>query len=227
MKTWIVLIAVLWAGTGWADSPVCSDTATARQCITTLDDGSTIVTDSSWGLWSGSESTEATLPQYTAAGALKITKESLDALLKDNPDASLKVAVYEYDEHREVWDRARPAPCLDRMESAMRAMERYREREDAWATISDATSTITWNGPFTPAPMPMCCDYPLQTEPPPPPPTLEEKIEALEQETTRKIRAMKQAAAEAEEARGQRIVNDAHRKWAYQEWDAVKRECWK
>lgn len=117
--------------------------------------------------------------------------------------------------------------CEQRMETAMRAMERYRERDDAWVTISDATSTITWDGPFTPAPMPMCCDYPLQIDPPPPPPTLEEKIEALEQETTRKIRAMKKAAAEAEEARGQRIVNDAHRKWAYQEWDAVKRECWR
>lgn len=115
--------------------------------------------------------------------------------------------------------------CEQRMEAAMRAMERYRERKDSWVTIGDATSTITWPGYITPVPMPACCDDLLHVEMPPP--TLEEKIEALEQDTMRKIRDMKKAAAKAEEERGQRIVNDSHRKWAYQEWDAVKASCWR
>jgi len=40
----------------------------------------------------------------------------------------LNIAVYEYDETREVWDRARPNHCLISMETAMRAMERFVPR---------------------------------------------------------------------------------------------------
>lgn len=49
----VSFLFLLWASVGWSDSQACSDTSTMRQCVTTLDDGSTIVTDSSWGLWAG------------------------------------------------------------------------------------------------------------------------------------------------------------------------------
>lgn len=51
-------------------------------------------------------------PQYTSTGALKIDRKSFDALLKDYPDAKLRVLL--------VDER-----CLAQMEAAMRAMEPF------------------------------------------------------------------------------------------------------
>lgn len=55
-------------------------------------------------------------------GALKITKDSLDALLRDYPDARLIVVSV-------------PTLCEQQMEAAMRAMEPYSPIEDQWETV--------------------------------------------------------------------------------------------
>ena len=49
--------------------------------------------------------------QYTADGYLKVTKESLDALLRDYPDAHVQVMPVD--------------PCLAKMEAAMRAYDKF------------------------------------------------------------------------------------------------------
>jgi hypothetical protein len=56
-----------------------------------------------------------------------VDKKVLTELLAEaqREGASLNVAVYEYDDKREVWVRARPDPCLETMQAAMEAMEPY------------------------------------------------------------------------------------------------------
>lgn len=50
--------------------------------------------------------------QYTEQGYLMVTKESVDKLLRDYPDAKLRLQIADH-------------PCLARMEEAMRKMEPY------------------------------------------------------------------------------------------------------
>lgn len=42
-----------------------------------------------------------------------------------------------------------------------------------------------------------------------------------------KLQADKARYEREQEDRGRQIVEDAKERWAYQEWDAVKRECWR
>ena len=52
---------------------------------------------------------EPILPQYSSDGYLKVTKESLDALLRDHPDAHVRVMPVD--------------PCLAKMEALLRQLE--------------------------------------------------------------------------------------------------------
>lgn len=63
----------------------------------------------------------------TSTPAVVVDKKVLEALIAEarREGASLNVVVYEYDEKREVWGRARPAPCLETMQAAMEAADPY------------------------------------------------------------------------------------------------------
>lgn len=63
-------------------------------------------------LGAGEAWAEDSLPQFSLTGALKIDRASFEALLKDDPDAKLRVMLID-------------EPCLAQMEAAMRAMEPY------------------------------------------------------------------------------------------------------
>lgn len=59
-----------------------------------------------------SELSDSIINGSTGPSHMRITKESLDALLRDHPDAKLRVMVID-------------DPCLARMEDAMRKMEPF------------------------------------------------------------------------------------------------------
>ena len=75
----------------------------------------------------------------------KVLAELLAEARRDG--ASLNVAVYEYDGKREVWDRARPAPCLETMQAAMEAMEPFtpwRQATNGNQTKGLYDATVLW-----------------------------------------------------------------------------------
>lgn len=60
----------------------------------------------------------------TGMSYMIISKESLDTMLKEHPEARLNVVIYEEDEHGDMV-RAREPECLAKMEAAMKVMEPY------------------------------------------------------------------------------------------------------
>ena len=70
--------------------------------------------------------------QYSADGYLMITKESIDKLLRDYPDAYLRVKVMD-------------DPCLAKMEAAMRAMDMLVTDGVRWGVKSqERTARTLW-----------------------------------------------------------------------------------
>lgn len=105
MRYFMVLILVLWAGTGWAEEWSLTDTTRIEGPVQFRVESEnvpiTMIPDA-----------ELALGQYDRSGALIVTKESLDALLRDYPEARLRVVTV-------------PSTCEQRMQAAMTAMDPY------------------------------------------------------------------------------------------------------
>jgi len=50
----------------------------------------------------------------------------MQKIMRDHPIGTLQLAVFEFDDATQVWNRARPEPCLAEMEAIMRAVEPYQ-----------------------------------------------------------------------------------------------------
>jgi len=63
-------------------------------------------------------------------GMLMADKKMVLRLLEEAniQGGELNIALYEYDEQNQVWNRARPASCLVKMQAAMLAMDTYYQQ---------------------------------------------------------------------------------------------------